>query len=98
MVGLLGGWTFNEEGLQSLNGVVNILSEGSIYAQNPDSEIPYWGIYANGTASFANGNVKFFANGDAEFDGKIISASGTIGGWNITKNQLHNKKNYPRFF
>ena len=90
--GLIGGWTFNAEGLQSFNGVVNILSEGSIYAQNPDSEIPYWGIYANGSASFANGNVKFFANGDAEFVGKIISASGTIGGWNITKNQLHNKK------
>ena len=90
--GFIGGWTFNEEGLQSFNGIVNILSEGSIYAQNPDSEIPYWGIYANGTASFANGNVRFFANGDAEFIGKIISASGTIGGWNITKNQLHNKK------
>lgn len=90
--GLIGGWTFNAEGLQSFNGVVNILSEGSIYAQNPDSEIPYWGIYANGSASFANGNVKFFANGDAEFVGKIISASGAIGGWNITKNQLHNKK------
>lgn len=90
--GFIGGWTFNEEGLQSFNGIVNILSEGSIYAQNPDSEIPYWGIYANGTASFANGNVRFFANGDAEFVGKIISASGTIGGWNITKNQLHNKK------
>lgn len=95
--GFIGGWTFNEEGLQSFNGIVNILSEGSIYAQNPDSEIPYWGIYANGTASFANGNVRFFANGDAEFIGKIISASGTIGGWNITKiNYI--TKNYPRFF
>lgn len=86
--GFIGGWTFNEGGLQSANGVVNILSEGSIYAQNPDSEIPYWGIYANGTASFANGNVKFLADGSAEFAGKITSISGVIGGWNITKNQL----------
>ena len=86
--GFIGGWTFNEGGLQSANGVVNILSEGSIYAQNPDSEIPYWGIYANGTASFANGNVKFLADGSAEFAGKITSISGAIGGWNITKNQL----------
>ena len=86
--GFIGGWTFNEGGLQSANGVVNILSEGSIYAQNPDSEIPYWGIYANGTASFANGNVKFLADGSAEFAGKITSISGVIGGWDITKNQL----------
>nr|DAU89506.1 MAG TPA: hypothetical protein [Caudoviricetes sp.] len=86
--GFIGGWTFNEGGLQSSNGVVNILSEGSIYSQNPDSEIPYWGIYANGTASFANGNVKFFSDGSAEFAGKITSIQGMIGGWAITKKQL----------
>lgn len=88
--GFIGGWVFNDAGLQSSNGIVNILSEGSIYAQNPDSENPYWGIYANGTASFANGNVKFFANGNAEFVGKITSVSGNIGGWMITKYQLLN--------
>lgn len=88
--GFIGGWTFNEGGLQSANGIVNILSEGSIYAQNPNSEIPYWGIYANGTASFANGNVKFLSDGSAEFAGKIKSISGMIGGWFITKNQLCN--------
>jgi len=86
--GFIGGWTFNKGGLQSANGVVNILSEGSIYSQNPDSEIPYWGIYANGTASFANGNVKFFSDGSAEFAGKITSIQGMIGGWAITKKQL----------
>ena len=87
--GFIGGWTFNEGGLQSSNGIVNILSEGSIFAQNPNSETPYWGIYANGTASFSNGNVKFNSDGSAEFAGKITAKSGSIGGWSITENQLH---------
>lgn len=90
--GFIGGWTFNEGGLQSHNGVVNILSEGSIYAQNLNTEIPYWGIYADGHVTFANGNVKFFADGNAEFIGKITSVLGAIGGWSITKNQLNSNR------
>lgn len=90
--GFIGGWTFNESGLQSDNGIVNILSEGSIYAQQPKSDNLYWGIFASGDAVFAKENVKFFANGDAEFAGKITSASGIIGGWTMTENQLHSKR------
>lgn len=87
--GFIGGWTFNEAGLQSSNGVVNILAEGSIFAKNPNSTTEYWGIYADGHATFANGNVKFMANGSAEYAGKITSTSGKIGGWSLSKNQLH---------
>lgn len=90
--GLIGGWTFNEAGLQSTNGVVNILSEGSIFAQNSKSATEYWGIYADGHATFANGNVKFMADGSAEYAGKITSSSGSIGGWTITKNQIHSNR------
>lgn len=90
--GYIGGWTFNAAGLQSANGVVHILSEGTIYAQNPNSTTPYWGIYADGHAIFANGNVKFQADGSAEFAGMITSKSGTIGGWHITTNQLYSNR------
>lgn len=90
--GFIGGWTFNQAGLQSGNGVVNILAEGTIFAQNPKSTTPYWGIYADGHAIFANGNVKFQADGSAEFAGKITSASGTIGGWTITQHQLYSDR------
>lgn len=90
--GFIGGWSFNEGGLQSSNGVVNILSEGTVFAQNPQSTTPYWGLYADGHAVFANGNVKFQADGSAEFAGKIISTSGKIGGWNILSNQLYNNR------
>lgn len=90
--GFIGGWTFNEGGLQSANGVVNILSEGTVFAQNPKSTTPYWGLYADGHAIFANGNVKFQADGSAEYAGKITSASGKIGGWNILNNLLYNNR------
>lgn len=90
--GYVGGWTFNEAGLQSSNGVVNILAEGTIFAQNPESTTPYWGIYADGHATFANGNVKFKADGSAEFAGKITSILGEIGGWHITQHQLYSNR------
>ena len=66
------------------DGVVNILAEGSIFAKNPNSTTEYWGIYADGHATFANGNVKFMANGSAEYAGKITSTSGKIGGWSLS--------------
>lgn len=90
--GYIGGWTFNEAGLQSSNGVVNILAEGTIFAQNPESTTPYWGVYADGHAMFANGNVKFKADGSAEFAGKITSTLGEIGGWHITQHQLYSNR------
>lgn len=90
--GFIGGWTFNEGGLQSSNGVVNILSEGSVFAQDPKTTTPYWGLYADGHAVFANGNVKFQADGSAEFAGKITSTEGKIAGWNILKDQLVSKR------
>lgn len=90
--GFIGGWTFNNAGLQSVSGAIQILSEGSIIAQSPNTTTPYWGCYADGHALFANGNVKFEADGSAEFAGKITSASGTIGGWSITQNQLYSER------
>ena len=90
--GFVGGWTFNDAGLASANSIVKILSEGSIVAQNPTSEIPYWAIYSDGNAQFANGNIKFFADGSAEFVGNITSTSGNIAGWAITTNQIKNKR------
>ena len=86
--GYIGGWSFNQDGLRSANGIVNILAEGTVFAQNPNSTTPYWGVYADGHATFANGNVKFMADGSAEYAGKITSSSGSIGGWSINKSQL----------
>lgn len=87
--GMIGGWSFNQVGLLSGNGVVNILAEGSIFAKDPESTTPYWGIFADGYATFAKGNVKFKADGSAEFAGKVSSTSGEIGGWAISQHQIY---------
>ena len=89
--GCIGGWNFTQSGLASRNGVVTILSEGSIYAESPSVLGPYWGLYADGHAIFANGKVKFQPDGSAEYAGKITSSKGEIGGWRITPHQLHNQ-------
>lgn len=86
--GFLGGWLFDTNGLKSNNGVVKILSEGSICAQDPTSAILYWSLMADGSATFANGNVKFDSSGNAEFTGEITSSKGTIAGWKLSKNQI----------
>lgn len=85
--GKIGGWDISEEGLYSSNGKLRILSDGSIYAVNDELD-PIWEIRANGYASFAMENVRFYANGDAEFTGSITTSEGNIGGWIISKNQI----------
>lgn len=87
--GKIGGWDINEGGLFSSNGKLRILSNGSISAINDESDA-IWQINSDGSASFAMENVRFYANGDAEFKGSITSSDGKIGGWNISQNQLWN--------
>ena len=87
--GEIGGWNINEGGLFSSNGKLRILSDGSISAVNDELDA-IWQINSNGSASFAMENVRFYANGDAEFRGSITSSDGKIGGWNISQNQLWN--------
>jgi hypothetical protein len=86
--GSIGGWDINNGGIQTSDGCLQILSEGSIFAKDNNNNV-LWGIFKNGEAVFAKGNVKFFQDGSAYFQGKITSSEGRIGGWNITKNLLY---------
>lgn len=86
--GKIGGWDLSQDGLYSSNGKLRILSDGSIRAVNDEFDT-IWEVCSNGSASFALGNVKFYANGDAEFKGKITSSEGNIAGWTITDSLLH---------
>ena len=86
--GKIGGWDLLQDGLYSSNGKLRILSDGSIRAVNDEFDT-IWETCADGSASFALGNVKFYANGDAEFAGRIDASSGQIAGWTITTSQLH---------
>lgn len=88
--GMIGGWLITTGGIQTADGNLKILSEGSIISA-PGGTLA-WELKKDGSATFAKGNVKFSANGDAEFAGKITSKSGSIGGWNITHNQLNSNR------
>lgn len=85
--GKIGGWDISEGGLYSSNGKLRIQSDGSIYAVNDESDA-IWKINADGSASFAMENVRFYANGDAEFTGTITTSEGHIGGWIISKSKI----------
>lgn len=87
--GMIGGWVIDSYGIRSKNGNLQILSGGEIRAINDEGD-SIWRITENGEASFAMENVRFFANGDAEFTGKITSKEGQIGGWTIEEGRLYN--------
>lgn len=84
--GTIGGWKIENGGIQTSDGVLKILSEGSIISA-PDG-VTAWELNKSGSATFAKGNVKFNVDGSAEFAGKITSPSGSIGGWLISTNQI----------
>lgn len=86
--GYIGGWTINTEGIYSAKGALRILASGTIKAVNSEGD-SIWEIKENGDAFFAFENVKFYANGDAEFAGTIKSKDGQIGGWTINDNNLY---------
>lgn len=86
--GMIGGWHIENGGIQTSDGVLKILAEGTIISA-PDGKMA-WELLKDGTASFAGGNVHFYANGDADFKGTITSTSGQIGGWTIGAHSLYN--------
>lgn len=86
--GYIGGWTINTEGIYSAKGALRLLASGTIKAVNSEGD-SIWEIKENGDAFFAFENVKFYANGDAEFAGTIKSKDGQIGGWTINDNNLY---------
>lgn len=85
--GLIGGWDINQGGIQTTDGKLKILSEGSVISSDDEGEV-IWGLYKSGYATFASGNVIFESDGSAYFKGEISSASGKIGGWTIEESIL----------
>lgn len=87
--GMIGGWNIDSYGISSKGGRLQILSNGVIRAVNAEGD-PIWSVGENGEAIFAMENVRFHANGDAEFKGKITSQEGSIGGWTIEEGRIYN--------
>lgn len=87
--GTIGGWSIENGGIQTEDGRLKILSKGTIEARNAKQDV-MWSIDGEGNATFAKGKVTLNADGSATFIGKIESAEGKIGSWNIGKNTLSN--------
>lgn len=88
--GHIGGWDINNGGIQTADGTLKLLSEGSIISSDKNGNV-VWGLYKSGEATFAQGNVIFYADGSAEFAGTIISHNGVIGGWYIGDHVLKSR-------
>lgn len=87
--GMIGGWSIDSYGISSKGGRLQILSNGVIRAVNAEGDA-IWSVGESGEASFAMENVRFYANGDAEFNGRITSQEGAIGGWTIEEGRIYN--------
>lgn len=86
---MIGGWEINKAGISTSNqyGYINLLSDGNISYNDIEGET-VWSLKDDGGATFAKGNVLFYSNGDAYFNGEIQAAQGQIGGWTISENAL----------
>lgn len=78
--GAISGWKIGSDYIVSPDNNLYLDSKGEIKAQAVDGTV-HWGLFSNGAAQFANGNVLFKENGDVKVAGEIIASSGIIGGW-----------------
>lgn len=107
VAGKIGGWNINSGSIYACAPAgghrVYITSSGYIY--NDDGTQDYWGLRADGSATFgygrilfdndgsgyvANQNIKWDAKGNVEVKGNITANSGVIAGFTISGNKLIN--------
>jgi hypothetical protein len=84
--GMIGGWSIFNGGIQSEDGALGILSSGEISATIDG--IQRWGLFSDGSATFACGNVTMSADGDVTVKGHIEAKTGLIGNWDIVDGVL----------
>lgn len=108
IAGRIGGWTLESGAIYAsspTNGHrVRLLSNGYLY--NDDGSKDYWGLNADGSATFgygkilfkndgsgyvANNNIRWDATGNVNITGNITATSGLIAGFTINGNKLINK-------
>lgn len=89
----IAGWDMNHNGITTKNekGSVSILSSGVLQYLNAKNE-KVWYLESDGSAMFGKGNVKIDAEGNAYFNGKIVTKKGSvIAGWSITDGCIYSK-------
>lgn len=107
VAGKIGGWNISSSSIYASSPAsghrVYITSGGYLY--NDDGTRDYWGLKADGSATFgygkilfdndgsgyvANQNIKWDAQGNVEVKGNITANSGLIAGFTISGNKLVN--------
>lgn len=93
--GAIGGWDITHKGIckqiEAEDGILNsleMLSEGTLRYGVQNHWL--WAFNKDGSGLLAGGKISWNTDGDAVFDGKIISTSGKIGGWDIGRSALYN--------
>lgn len=105
--GKIGGWTLGTSSLTASNPAsghrVVMTSGGYLYNDDPSTSKDFWGLKADGSATFgcgrisfaadgsgylANQNIKWDASGNVTMTGTINANAGTIGGFVIGQGRI----------
>lgn len=91
VAGKIGGWAIGSSALTasapSSGHRIMMSSSGYIYHDNPNTGIDYWGLKADGSATFGTNKIKFNADGSGsvangnfawDVDGNITAQKGTF--------------------
>lgn len=91
VAGKIGGWAIGSSALTasapSSGHRIMMSSSGYIYHDNPNTGIDYWGLKADGSATFGTNRIKFNADGSGsvangnfawDVDGNITAQKGTF--------------------
>lgn len=89
--GMIGGWNILGGGIYTSNKLGNIqfLSSGRLSFIDSETTTPFWSLNEDGSGVLAHGNITWDNEGNAVFNGRLTSASGNIGGWNIGEHSLY---------
>lgn len=87
--GSIAGWTIASSYIRKINGnnYIYLGSDGSIYHYNSELGKYGWSLNGDGTGTLGYGKIKWNSSA-LTVDMHLASTSGTIGGWNITEDQL----------
>lgn len=82
--GSIGGWDINDGGIQTQDGALQLLSEGTVYARPSGKDTDAWRLSSDGTGSLAYRRIMWDADGNLSVRGEIEAVAGQIGQWSIT--------------
>lgn len=84
----LGGTIINSEGVFAGKISADNITAGTISTANIKNQSNTWYLNQDGSGALAGGNISWDNNGNVTVNGKIISTSGSIGGFEIGSSRI----------